>query len=691
MKLKLKTKLILMFALIIIPGTLALSLYMTSMFKTQVITAAQEKLQSDMAMTEALLDKKYPGEWKIVEGGIYKGDTLINENFDVVDPIGKLTGDTVTVFQGDTRVSTNVLTAEGKRAIGTKASDAVIQKVLKENDTYIGKAEVAGVWNQTIYVPIKDSQGAVIGILYVGVPNTPYDKMAADFRNKTYIFGIIQIAVAFLIAWLFSNRLSRNIATIKRVAEKIADGDLSENSNVDSKDEIEALSNTLNVMNENLRRLVADAHQLEQAAIEGRLDVRADSGRHGGDYARIVGGFNDCLDAVIGPLNTAAEYFDCISKGDLPPKITQKYNGDFNTIKDNLNICISNIQALVDDANMLADAAVAGKLDTRADAGKHSGDYARIVSGINACLDSVVAPIKEASSVLSEMSSGNLSVRMAGSYKGDHAVIKEALNKTLVSLNEVLGEVEVASEQVSAGSRQVADGSQMLSDGTTKQASAVVELTASLTQIAAQTKQNALNANQASELATEARENAHRGNQHMHAMLNSMEDINASSKGISKIIKVIDDIAFQTNILALNAAVEAARAGQSGKGFAVVAEEVRNLAARSASAAKETTAMIESSMTKVSGGTKIANETAEALESIVSDITKAADLVRGIATASNEQASAIAQINSGVEQVSHVVQMNSATAQQSAAASEQLTSQAELMKDMMRKFQLAEN
>ncbi|MEA5093619.1 MAG: methyl-accepting chemotaxis protein [Sedimentibacter saalensis] len=281
---------------------------------------------------------------------------------------------------------------------------------------------------------------------------------------------------------------------------------------------------------------------------------------------------------------------------------------------------------------------------------------------------------------------GDLTINVEA--RSDKDILGIKLAEMVANNNAILSNISVASEEVAAGASQISESSIMLSQGATEQASSIEELTASLEEISAQTSLSAKNANKANEFAEKAKFTAENGNQQMKEMLNAMNEINSSSTNISKIIKVIDDIAFQTNILALNAAVEAARAGQHGKGFAVVAEEVRNLAARSASAAKETTEMIENSIKKSQVGTNIAQNTAKALNEIVEEVDKVANLVNDIATSSNEQAAGLEQINIGVMQVSQVVQANSATSEEGAAASEELTSQAQMLKEMVGKYKL---
>jgi methyl-accepting chemotaxis protein len=287
---------------------------------------------------------------------------------------------------------------------------------------------------------------------------------------------------------------------------------------------------------------------------------------------------------------------------------------------------------------------------------------------------------------LKKLAQGNLDFEV--SPRDENDALRGALQKTCRDLNALMSQIHAAADQMSSGANQVTDSSQALSQGATEQATSLEEISSSMNQVGQQTKTNAENASQANELSAVSQNAAEKGTQQMQVMVEAMAEINKSGQKISKIIKVIDEIAFQTNLLALNAAVEAARAGKHGKGFAVVAEEVRNLAARSAKAAKETADLIESSSEKTASGSKIANQTAEAFNEIVEGIKQVSDLVVEIATSSNEQAQGIAQINQGLGQIDQVAQQTTANAEESAAAAEELSSQSNELRAMLSRFVL---
>ncbi|MCL2754887.1 MAG: methyl-accepting chemotaxis protein [Oscillospiraceae bacterium] len=330
-----------------------------------------------------------------------------------------------------------------------------------------------------------------------------------------------------------------------------------------------------------------------------------------------------------------------------------------------------------------------GDLTIPADIGASAQECASWGDEIGSCARSfggLIAHLSEVSRTLEEISKGNLSVNVTQLSDADN--IGRSLKALLDNLNDMFGQIREASNQVTSGSGQVADGASALASGATQQAATLQQISASISDISEKTQENAVRTSQAAELAHTIMGSAEKGSDQMAQMIAAVNEINAANQNISKVIKVIDDIAFQTNILALNAAVEAARAGAAGKGFAVVAEEVRNLAAKSAESAKDTSSLIANSMQKATLGTQIADNTAKSLREIVSGIEQSDVIIAEIARSSSEQNVAIRQINDAVGGVTDVVQQNSATAEQSAAASEEMSGQANMLEGLVKKFRL---
>ena len=358
----------------------------------------------------------------------------------------------------------------------------------------------------------------------------------------------------------------------------------------------------------------------------------------------------------------------------------------FVIVRRSVNKLTQPLESASERLKSLAD----GNLTDPVNIPKTQDELYELTNALQDTVSSLKIYITKITDSLVNISDGNLTDRMHGSFQGDFIKIKSTFNTILLSLIDTFANIRNAAEQVNNGANQVSNGAQALSQGATEQASAIQELSATIFDVSHQINNNAKSAKQAESIVGNTMANIISCNDDMNKMLGAMDEINVSSNEISKIIKVIDDIAFQTNILALNAAVEAARAGSAGKGFAVVADEVRSLAAKSAEAAKQTTALIEGSVETVDRGSKIAKQTAKSLGEIVNMSKDIDDIVKNISKASENQAESIQQINNGIDQISAVVQTNTATAEQSAAASEELSGQSLLLTNMIAKFRLGD-
>ena len=437
------------------------------------------------------------------------------------------------------------------------------------------------------------------------------------------------------------------------------------------------------------RNLISEAKRLTEAAVAGQLQTRGNPEIVPPEFRPIVEGVNATLDAVIGPLNVAAEYIDRISKGDIPPKITDAYHGDFNEIKNNLNLCIDALNGLIAEATSLAAAAADGRLDIRADESRYQGKYREIIAGMNAMLEGFTAPMRDFSAVLAKMAAKDFSAAVETQYPGAYGQMRDNVNLVVTNVRGAIAQITESANMFAEAARVIAESSQSLAQGSQAQSSSVEQMSSSIDELARSVEGVKENAAEADKLARDTNSLAEQGGTAVRKSAEAMNLIRASSTKISEIIQVISEIASQTNLLALNAAIEAARAGEHGMGFAVVADEVRKLAERSNQAAREISTLIKESTGRVEEGTQLSDQVDQALRKIIEGVQATANRIAEIAGATVEQATAAQEVSKAVQGVAHVTEQSAAGSEQMAASSEQLGAQATALRELVAQFTIA--
>lgn len=524
------------------------------------------------------------------------------------------------------------------------------------------------------FMPMKDQSSAIIGYLQINFSKAFFQTKTAESQQTFIYTAIVILLISLVLGYYLINKFVGDIKLATDVANKLSHGDLNVNIETKSNDEIGRLLNVMKSMINTIKSLVSDVEMLSNAAIEGKLATRADDSKHEGEFKQIVSGFNKTLDSVVNPLNVAANYIERIAKGDIPSPITDNYKGDFNEIKNNLNLCIVTMNNLTGELKNLNEGVKKGRIDIRIDDSKFNNVFKDIANGINLTVNTLTEPI----------------------YK----------------LSEAIAATASAATQISSSTERMASG-------TNEQSAYINEVTAAMEEMTRTIFSTTKNTSFAAESSKQSAEKAKEGGMIVNEVISGMDKISEvveqsankiyvlgeNSDKIGEIIQVINDIADQTNLLALNAAIEAARAGEQGRGFAVVADEVRKLAERTTKATKEIAGMIKQiqidtnlavesmkiGTKNVEDGKMLVNKAGAVLRQIIESSEKVTDVIVQVAASSEEQSATSEEIAKSIETINNVIKESSNGVYQIAQAAEDLNRLTENLQVLIDQFDLNNN
>ncbi|MEI7429791.1 MAG: methyl-accepting chemotaxis protein [Betaproteobacteria bacterium] len=585
-----------------------------------------------------------------------------------------------------------------------------------EGQVMLGKTDAGGfkLWDAIVYkgkagcgyidymfpragqTESKAKRGYVIGIpewQWVVGTGVYVDDVDEATKKAALIFGLLSLLVLTLltvVAWLVSRSITRPLTHAVDIAKSVSQGNLDNAIATGGGGETGELLDALKTMQDSLRLVVTDIQKIvDAAANRGDFSVKMEVNGKSGfmkDLSELQNRLSNVTETGLKDISRVSQ---ALANGDLSQKIEKSYPGLFGQTSEGVNQTVTALSAVVEEIRDVVDAANRGDFTTRMELAGKQG-YTRTLSDLlNQLSDVTDNGLKDIRRVAQALAAGDLTQSITEQYPGVFGQTTGGMNATVENLERLIGEIKAAVEAINTAAKEIAAGNSDLSARTEEQASSLEETASSMEQLSSAVKQNDENARQANELASNAQEVAVKGGEVVGKVVETMSAIHQSSSKIADIIGVIDGIAFQTNILALNAAVEAARAGEQGRGFAVVATEVRNLAQRSAAAAKEIKGLISDSVSKVEVGNRLVATAGETMEEVVASIRKVSKVVTEITEASHEQSSGIEQVSKAVSQMDEVTQQNAALVEEAAAAAESLEDQANQLTQAVSAFRIA--